>query len=355
MPIDLPNLDDVDYDDLVNQAIASIPALYPVWTNHNASDPGITLIELFAWLTDMVVYRTNRIPPENYRVFLRILNGSLLPNAIAERVKKHSVDALPAPRSDYELPLPEAIAATVRQLTAMYRAVTPPDYESLTTGAFARLEEERRPDEPIRRVECLGERDVTSATPTVGAPGHVSLLIASETDPDDPFTPPSTDLLSGLAAFFEPRRLITTVLHVAGPAFVDVAIGATLYLEGDASPGDVQMRATEALMAHFHPWTGGPERTGWPFGRWVYASEISVVLGGLPGVDGVEGVTISATGADGDRSRTDSGAEDPSAIVAVEIEPHELPKVEAAGISFDIKTMRGVAGQAGAYWYSEEG
>jgi len=49
MPLTLPVLDDRSFDDLVAEARALIPALAPEWTNHNPSDPGITLIELFAW------------------------------------------------------------------------------------------------------------------------------------------------------------------------------------------------------------------------------------------------------------------------------------------------------------------
>jgi hypothetical protein len=46
-----PNLDDRTYNDIVEEAIRLIPHYCPEWTNHNATDPGIALIELFAWMT----------------------------------------------------------------------------------------------------------------------------------------------------------------------------------------------------------------------------------------------------------------------------------------------------------------
>ena len=55
-------LDDRDFQDLVNEARLRIAQSCPEWTEHNVSDPGITLIELFAWMTEMVIYRLNRIP-----------------------------------------------------------------------------------------------------------------------------------------------------------------------------------------------------------------------------------------------------------------------------------------------------
>ncbi len=55
-------LDDVRFQELVSEARTRIVRHAPDWTEHNVSDPGITLIELYAWLTELLVYRINRIP-----------------------------------------------------------------------------------------------------------------------------------------------------------------------------------------------------------------------------------------------------------------------------------------------------
>ena len=62
MSIPQPTLDDRSYAGLLEEARTLIPSLAPQWTNHNPSDPGITLVELFAWLTEMLIYRVNRLP-----------------------------------------------------------------------------------------------------------------------------------------------------------------------------------------------------------------------------------------------------------------------------------------------------
>ena len=72
MPLPLPTLDRLTYDELVAEARRSLPALAPDWTDYNAHDPGITLIELLAWLTEGASYRLNNIPEESYRAFLRL-------------------------------------------------------------------------------------------------------------------------------------------------------------------------------------------------------------------------------------------------------------------------------------------
>ena len=56
MPIQLPNLDNRQFTDLMEEALALIPTYAPEWTNHNPADPGITLLELFAYLTEMLIY-----------------------------------------------------------------------------------------------------------------------------------------------------------------------------------------------------------------------------------------------------------------------------------------------------------
>ena len=62
MPITIPSIDDRRYQDLLNEALARIPVHTPEWTNFNKSDPGITLIEIFAFLTETLLYRSNQIP-----------------------------------------------------------------------------------------------------------------------------------------------------------------------------------------------------------------------------------------------------------------------------------------------------
>src|SRR5437763_3777868 len=72
-----PKLDDRSFHDIVEEAISMIPRYSPEWTNHNPSDPGITLIELAAWMTDLLIYRLNQVPEKNYVAFLNLLGINL--------------------------------------------------------------------------------------------------------------------------------------------------------------------------------------------------------------------------------------------------------------------------------------
>jgi len=80
------NLDDRTFDDIVAEAIRLIPRYCPEWTNHNPTDPGITLVELFAWMTEMVLYRLNQVPEKVYLSLLELMGLSLTPPQSARAV-----------------------------------------------------------------------------------------------------------------------------------------------------------------------------------------------------------------------------------------------------------------------------
>ena len=74
MTLPSPNLDDLRFQrDLVDEARKRIINYCPEWTEYNLSDPGVTLIELFAWMTELMIYRLNRVPEKNYIKFLEML------------------------------------------------------------------------------------------------------------------------------------------------------------------------------------------------------------------------------------------------------------------------------------------
>jgi hypothetical protein len=73
MPIKPPNLDDRRYADIVREARALIPQYCPEWTNLGDADPGMTLVQLFAWMTEMTIYRLNRVPDKTYIHFLNFI------------------------------------------------------------------------------------------------------------------------------------------------------------------------------------------------------------------------------------------------------------------------------------------
>ncbi|MBT9314529.1 putative baseplate assembly protein [Leptothoe spongobia] len=103
------NLDDRQFKDLVEECLLRIPRYCPDWTNHNPSDPGITMVELFGWLTDQMMMRFNQVPRRNYVAFLELLGIRLQPPAPAQTALTFYLSA--------SLPDPYTIPASVEVAT----------------------------------------------------------------------------------------------------------------------------------------------------------------------------------------------------------------------------------------------
>ena len=322
MAIPLPNLDDRTYAELTAEAQALIPSLHSGWTNHNPSDPGIVLMELLAWLTEMLLFQVNEIPEANTEKFLKLLNK-------------------PTWTRPADVSLNAAVRQTMREVRERYRAITPDDYEYLALHDWAKsdtaaaLIQATKLDNvaQLRRVKCVPRRDLETndvATRNAPAPAHISLVIVPEPAAGTIYPAPIAALRTAVAAFFDARRLLTTRLHIVGPSYVEISVGANVALQDDArldgSSGDARRQMRDALTAFFHPLTGGPDGTGWPFGRDVYASEIYAVLEKVSAVNYVEDVQLSVAAAftSPDRLLTQDGR-----AVGIKLDAHELVKLQA--------------------------
>jgi len=112
MALPTRSLDDRGFQDLVDEAKKKIPLYCPEWTDHNVSDPGITLVELFAWMVDMLLYRVNQMPHKHYVKLLELLGITLEPPRAATAPLTFYLSApQPAP-----VVIPRATAVSTRRV-----------------------------------------------------------------------------------------------------------------------------------------------------------------------------------------------------------------------------------------------
>src|SRR5215813_7063947 len=122
MPLPLPNLDTRRWADLVEEGRSQIPRYARAWTDHNAHDPGITLIELFAWLTEQDIYRVNRVPDRHRRKFLALVGFAPFPPHAAQAVLAFDPDLGTSP---FDIPSGAEFAADDPEGHAVFLCTVP--------------------------------------------------------------------------------------------------------------------------------------------------------------------------------------------------------------------------------------
>jgi hypothetical protein len=117
--IPVPQLDDRRWADLVDEATTFLQGRSEAWTDFSPGDPGVVLLELFAHLTDLMIYRLNRVPEKAFVEYLRLMGLTMRPPAAAE-VQLTFACETPAPSRS------RSRAALARASTASRGAATRP-------------------------------------------------------------------------------------------------------------------------------------------------------------------------------------------------------------------------------------
>jgi hypothetical protein len=287
-----------------------IPAWAPEWTNYNPSDPGITLIELFAYLSEMLLYRLNRVGDANLLEFLKLING---------------------PSWRLEGTIGDAQKSTLRSLGEIHRAVTAYDFEQLALSVNETADSKTG---KIARLICIPGRNLPAeweGAVEQNTSADVSVVVLSDQPASHGGGEPAPELLYKVRHILDRARLLCTRVHVLGPRYVTIGFRARLAIRPNFQPDAVHETALVALRRFFDPVQGGPNGSGWPFGRDVYTSEIYQLLAPLNGVEEV--LDVIATPAEQKRILRNRLQE----VEAIDLGPGELVKAEIAsqGISIE--------------------
>src|SRR5262249_49651228 len=143
----------------------------PDWTNHNPSDPGITLIELFAFICEKLIYQLNRVSDRNVAEFLSLLNGTLWKERVGLLDGETGDDAELLETLRRAVSVDEK-RTTISGLLETTRAVTTADFESLACSVPR-----------VARAKCVPRRNLERDEPAIrmkDAPGHISVVILSD-------------------------------------------------------------------------------------------------------------------------------------------------------------------------------
>jgi hypothetical protein len=110
---------------------------------------------------------------------------------------------------------------------------------------------------------------------------------------------PTLGLRAAVSRYLSRRRIVGTRVEVVGPEYVEVAVRAVVAAFPRLNKTDIRARVIAALSTFFDALRGGPDGTGWPFGRDVYRAEVLEILDRTEGVDRVESLAFIVDGCAG--------------------------------------------------------
>jgi hypothetical protein len=298
-----PALRDWSFDDLLREGLSLIPAHAPEWTNHNASDPGITLVELLAYFTELLVYRLGRVTPAAKLEFLRLLEGCDAGAAkrLAEapgKLDRHAVD--------------DAIARTVAAMSRSECLVTAADFERAAVEvAREHLQANGHPDVSVRVVCLSGEalRQRLLGRRRGHARAHVGVVVL----PGAPLAPDAMDAMCREVRQAVSRRcLLATTLHVFAPTMLHATVAFRLTLRHGANARRVLDEVANRLSALAEMARGA-----------LRVTDITDRIDSTDGVDHVDEVTFVALGSHAEQLG------DARSSIGVQIAIRSTPGVDA--------------------------
>ena len=126
----------------------------------------------------------------------------------------------------------------------------------------------------------------------VSAPGVVTVLVI----PNDPTTPqgpvPDAAFLQSVCNYLEPRRLLTTEVHVVAPDYQDLSVSVGFDIVPGKDIATVTAAIKTAIANYLSPLTGGPNETGWPLGKPVIDGELLAQAARVDGISDIESVSM---------------------------------------------------------------
>ena len=366
MGLKIPNLDKKDFEILMQESLAKLPSYSQEWTEYNLSDPGITILELLAWMGDIQSYRLNRVGEEHYRAFLKLL---LLEEPI-ETVKKPLEEPFKNlilgesngyAQQRFKLP-PEVKENSFSQINVgnshWKRAneffSASPDSEiymiengwlMFGDGAYGKIpprgkriafksqlhpSDTPQPSElfdafmnfreelmiPTKAV-TLEDYEFLAHSMENGYVARAKAINSSENEVTVVVIFSDTEeekSIEKVKLFLEKKKLLTTRVIVH-----DVVDYKSVYLKVQiqteyANPLALKVEISSKLQRFFDSLLGGIEERGWTFGEDVYLAELYRLVYEMKGVDKIEKLILS-------------DEKDGSALNRVSIEKMQLPKL----------------------------
>jgi hypothetical protein len=340
--IELYNLDSLDYAALRQKMIDGIPRYSRNWTNFNSSDPGITIVELLCFVSDTLLYRTNRIPDESWVNFLRLVAGATRSeidlrltalrgdgNRVEYRVTDSATETvyllyLDQPFIDYLLYLRDIEAGDAQTILEMqravltflglpYRAIVADDFHQLairmTAGEKAIKTDSGSKSGNIPAYAQVARTWVDSSGNRVlvvlitgaqfaydfdkGNSSAAQFVYRRVTQDDDRNQRQSASLVIAYSRFMASRLIAGTAFEARAQEWTSVYLEIDLRCEQFATPALVMDAVQKKVVLFLDPVQGGWQGTGWAYNEPVIPEVVENLVNTVEGVAHVNAVRVN--------------------------------------------------------------
>jgi predicted phage baseplate assembly protein len=274
-----------------------------------------------------------RIPPrhaeivaERYQILLgkevkigadmlqEIVNAEDMPGVIPIDIQGNE----PAEGGNFIYPRAEVWTTGLGLFKETFRAITAADFEHIASTQFNLAQASdlvpETPENRVARAVAVPDKDLRGTPPFPEEAATMSVVILPFQRQQAPEVRllPTAELLGKVRRFLQPRRLITTRVHVVAPDYVGVSLDIGVVREPGTEAQQVHSHIEARLRRLLHPLSGGEQDTGWPLGRHVYRSELFQQIEAVAGVDHVQHLVLN-----GDPARS-----------RIDLVEHQLPVIE---------------------------
>jgi len=310
MSMEIPNLDDLTYQQLIDTLVRSIPHYSGQWTDFNPSEPGITLLEMLSWISQSLLYRANNISDLSYKNYLKLIAGerSYEPNDRFHAALLDELEHWPSPQSADGI---STVTSKVQEYwNSTNRVIAEVDYYALSLEAYY-----------AEQAHQLGKAFNTSINYRQQSMNHLQKLrrifvnaeVKSEQESkiklievivntaqapleqiqiEPSFELDNKQMLTAIKNFIVPRRPVGTMIKVRKVHNTDIELKVNVVFTSSSKRHAVEAAIMEQIKGYVSPFSGGRDDSGWPLSESLLSSDLVRLIGEVDGVAGVTNVLL---------------------------------------------------------------
>jgi len=288
MKIKIPDLDK-NYEDLIDELVQSIPNFSADWTNFNPSDPGITLLELFSYIAECLIYRSNQVTEKTYFNFFQLIAGARQLDPL-DGLQADLLDQVKKWEKNQQADFPTIRAMVERYWGYTNRAISTRDFYALAMEAYFSVDTAIPAPNINYRELTLGQLEQIRRVVVIPDEEHSAINVLLNPDPKRALDFEALRL--AVKNNLITKRPIGTVINVRMVYYTSVCLYMALTISSSVAAKTVEDTIRTKIKAYLNSITGGNDHKGWPMGKSLALYELKLIAEDVEGVEEVDEVCL---------------------------------------------------------------